>query len=230
MKRIKVVLLTVAILTLPSTVLADNAGSTFQNAGGTLTELKGTTGYDLNVPKSGLSLVSGIQGFDCTSVSTCHGTVNFTTPMTAGFNQSLINNISGGATNLGAGGSFTIHETEGGKALTFVGTFTSATWTFTGDVQTNDYQWSLIGSVNGDLTIGKNGVPMSITGATVQLFTQPIKDTTDPFAKAGGHIGLNGGTTGFPSAVTPESGTLILFGSGLLGIVFVVRRRLAPRV
>jgi hypothetical protein len=218
-------LLAVVIAFFSSAAMADN-GATFANFGGTLSELQqGATGYYLSVPRSDLEGVTGMQGYGCGfGGPACSGSVSFRTAATNGLNQGLINNVNGPPTQFGAGGSFTIKERGGmGPGGTiFVGTFTSATWTFTGNASQGDYQWSLVGNVTGTLYL-RNGEQMQINGATVQLTTS--KMGIDPFAAPGGKINLNGGTTGFPQGVVPESSTLFLFGTGLLGIVLVARRK-----
>jgi hypothetical protein len=236
-KQVKLAaLVAVVVAFLSAAAMADNGGSTFGNFGGTMTEFaQDHTGYYLSVPSSSLTGVSGIQGFNCGfgSSNTCHGTVNFKSGLTNGLNQSLINNIgyTGEQTVLGAGGAFDIHQTVSGYgSLTFTGTFTSDTWTFVGNASQGIYQWVLAGSVSGTLTL-KNSQGIVIytapfTGATVQLTTS--KMFTDPFANPGGSIKLNGGTTGFPMGVVPESSTLFLFGTGLMGIVLMAKRRFLP--
>jgi hypothetical protein len=63
---------------------------------------------------------------------------------------------------------------------------------------------------------------MHVSGAVVQL---TVGASTDPFcATCSKKIGISGGNANLPGVV-PESGTLILFGTGLIAIVVVARRK-----
>jgi hypothetical protein len=131
--------------------------------------------------------------------------------------------VNGPTLDFASGGTFTIHENG---ATVFSGSFVSmngqpaATWTWTGNTSTNDYQWTLMGTVSGTYTV--NGVTMTVNGAIVQLTVQA---TSDPFSASGGKsIRISGGNANLPGVV-PEAGTLVLFGTGLIGVVFIARRK-----
>jgi hypothetical protein len=227
MKLSKLVLLGLAISCFSSAAFAD---AQFTNAGGLLTSINGGTGYYLKSSPSPLTNVSGAGALDCSGKAACNGTVSYTTTLTSGLNPSLIDNVGGSPTNFAPGGTFTI-KGDGGTGpggIVFKGTFTNATWTYVGTctgttscgVQGGYWEWQLSGNVTGIFyENGKQGTGM---GATVTLSTQQFKN--DPFLKGTGTIGISSGGTTL-GGIVPESETLILFGTGLVGIALFAKRR-----
>jgi hypothetical protein len=232
MKISKSALFVLAISCLSSAAFADNAQ--FTNAGGLLSSVNGGTGYYLQATSS-LTNVTGAGALDCSGKAACNGTVGYTTTLTSGLNPSLIDNVCAtppncAATQFVAGGKFNI-KGDGGTGpggLVFKGTFTNATWTYVGTctgttscgVQGGYWEWQLSGNVNG--IFYENGGQHQGMGATVTLTTQQFK--TDPFLKGTGAIGISSGGTTL-GGIVPESGTLILFSTGLVGIALIARRR-----
>ena len=216
MTKVRLVILCAIALAFQSLAFADSGS--FDNQGGVLTAVQvdhsGT--YQLTTTNSPLVSVSGVTGLTCGGNSgiPCSGGIAFKLPAAT---LAQINNVNGPALNLGAGGSFTLKENG---AVVFTGQFQSATWTFSGNVSTNDYQWNLMATISGTYTV--NGQTMTVTGALVQL---TVASKTDPFAPGGtNRIGISGGNTNLPGVV-PESGTFFLFGTGLIGIVLFARKK-----
>ncbi|HWY57512.1 MAG TPA: PEP-CTERM sorting domain-containing protein [Terriglobales bacterium] len=223
MKLSKLVLLALFIGCLSSAAFAD---ASFDNQGGNLflkqQDHSGMYFLTTGTVGSMLTSVTGAGGLNC---SPCTGTVNYTTPLAT---LAGINNITGGATNFGPGGTFNISENTAGV---FSGSFTSLTWTYIGTCTSTVscstvgqfYEWSLSGTVTGSY------MGQQVNGATVQLTTQKMvvkngQTVFDPFGPNGkGVIGLSGGNSTFP--IVPESSTLILFGTGLVGIALFVKRK-----
>ena len=222
MTKVRICVLSAIVLALQCVALADSSGS-FDNQGGLLVAVQdGHSGmYQLSVSNSPLTSVSGVYGLNCGGSlgTTCSGGLSFKLPDAS---LSAIDNVGGSALNLGSGGSF--HISENG-ATVFSGTFTSATWTFTGNTSANDYQWTLMGMVSGTYTV--NGITTTVNGALVELTVQA---KSNPFGTGGNReIRISGGNANLPGVV-PESGTLVLFGTGLIGIVFMARRKYFSRL
>jgi hypothetical protein len=231
----KLFLLALSIACFSAAAFADGQ---FTNSGGTITSRAGSTGYYLILTGSSLVNVSGAGSLDCSGAGAggCNGRVSYTTGFTSGLNASLINNVGGSPTNLGAGGLFTISGDNGTgpHGDIFKGTFTNATWTYVGTctgttscgVAGGYYEWEITGNVTGTYYI--NGQQIQGAGATIQLTTQ--KMTNDPFTHGTGTIGLSGGSSTVGRVTAPESGTLILFGTGLVGIALLARRKFSSGI
>jgi len=97
----------------------------------------------------------------------------------------------------------------------FTGSFTGTTsWTVnTATIDgTTLYTYTLTGTISGVFSNGQ-----TVSG---QLFTMSVQ-TQQSFH---GSIGINAGNMSV--LVTPEPGTLSLFGTGLIGLAGLVRKRL----
>lgn len=219
MTKVRLAVLCAVFLCLQCVASADSTGS-FDNQGGVLTAVQvdhsGT--YQLTVTNSPLTSVSGVYGLNCGGSlgTTCSGGIGFKLPAVS---LSAIDNVNGPPlVFLGSDfGSFTLKENG---ATVFTGYFTSATWTFTGNTSTNDYQWTLMGNITGTYKVGN--MTETVNAALVQL---TVSASSDPFTATGTkRIGISGGNTNLPGVV-PESGTLVLFGTGLIGIVLAARRK-----
>lgn len=234
MKLSKLVLLAAALVCFSAAALAD---AEFTNANGSITSKAGSTGYSLSLTGSSLVNVSGSPGYDCTGLGSggCNGTVGYTTGLTSGLNASLIDNVTGGPTTLAPGGVFTIRGDNGSGpgGLVFKGTFTNALWTYVGTctgttscgVRGGYWEWQLSGNVTGTFYLPGGGKKTDV-GATVTLTTQQFHN--DPFIHGTGTIGVSGGSSALGSPA-PESGTLILFGTGLIGIALLARKKYSSR-
>jgi hypothetical protein len=178
----------------------------FTNAGGTLTG----SSAGLSLTNSTLIAVNGLNGGTLVAGQNL-GTLSFTTgALTSGSLQ------MGGT--FAAGGTFTIvgNGINGVTAGTiFSGTFSGPlTWTlFTLPNGTHNY--TLSGTLTGSMT---NGSPAS--GVSVQLTVNTHKGFFN------GKTNISSGDTNL-TTVTPEPGTLMLFGTGLVGLAGVLRKRFA---
>ena len=202
----KVLLLALLALALPLAAFASNSVD-FTNSGGTLTG----SASGLSLSGSTLIAVNGLFGGGLTT-GTDLGYVTFTTgALTSG-------SLSGGNATFASGGTFTI--TGNGvngvpNGVIFSGTFGPGPVTLT-EVQLGNgtYNYTITGSLSGQLSTGFQTV-----GATVQL---TINTHKGPLAN-GGSVTISSGDT---NIVVPEPGTLSLFGTGLIGLAGLVRRKL----
>jgi hypothetical protein len=197
----KVLLLAVLALALPMAAFASGSVD-FSNSGGTLSG--GASGLSLS--GSTLTVVNGLYGGGL-MVGSNLGSVSFTTGAFTSGDEKL-----GGT--LAAGGSFTImgNGINGvPNGVIFQGTFTSADWIMK-TLSNGTHQYVLDAIVSG--TLG-NGYP--IEGVTVQLTANTHKGFFN------GSVGLGSGDT---NMAVPEPGTLSLFGTGLVGLAGLVRRKL----
>jgi hypothetical protein len=223
--------------------LAASAQSvTFTNNDGTFTFTNSTNVLDLGVTDGGgisglpspgkLTAISGLDNFGITStavafnpvtntcVGPCLGTITLSTaaaPL-----------ISGSITTSAVfqpGGTFMVSYSSG---VTFSGSFSSATWDKS---PTLPNTWIFTGDVmNGTLFIpgAAGGTFTNINAGTVQLTTVGAAPVPHP-TKGTTTFSDNQGTTNFPSPA-PEPGTLTLFGSGLIAVGVLARRKLSGRV
>ncbi len=197
----KVVLLLVLALALPVAAFANNSID-FSNSGGTLSG----SNSGLTLGGSTLIAVNGLNGGGLITGANL-GSLSFTTgALTSG-------SLAMGGTFAG-GGSFTITGNGSNgvpNGVIFSGTFASATWTML-TLANGTHNYTLTGTLTGTLANGA-----SVNGVTVQLTINTGKGF------------FNGSTTissGDTSVVVPEPGTLSLFGTGLLGLAGMIRRKL----
>ena len=199
----KILLLAVLALALP---LAAFASSTidFSNSGGTISG--GASGLSLS--GSTLTQVNGLFGSGLIQGSNL-GSVSFTTGALAS------GSLSGGSATFAAGGSFTI--TGDGvngvpNGVIFSGTFSGPVSVVENLGPNGTASYTLTGSLSGTLYTGFKTV-----GATSQITIFVHKGTL-----ANGAAVASGDTF----VVVPEPGTLSLFGTGLIGLAGLVRRKL----
>lgn len=211
------------------------------NTDGTFSSTGDGVGATLGLAGSSLTGVSGLFGaYNCgtSPEPSCSGTLSLTTgALQSTVNISTLKTVTATllpttneVSTLGSGGSFMVTESGG---LTFSGTFASGTtWSCTGTCTWNAKhtditgKWTLSGSLNGGmLTI--NGQQFQVQGpATVQLTANA---TATPNAKTGAFtIKDSGGSTTFASPI-PEPGTLSMFGTGLIAIGMLTKRRFSKQ-
>lgn len=198
----KVLLLAVLALALPLAAFA--SGVDITNAGGTLSG----SSSGLSLAGSTIVAVNGLYGGGLDLGSNL-GSFTFSTgALTSG-------TLSGGGTFAG-GGSFSImgNGTNGvPNGAIFTGTFSGPlTWSVV-TLANGTHNYTLTGAVSGTLGNG-----YATNGATIQLTINTGKGF------------FNGSTTissGDTNIVVPEPGTLSLFGTGLIGLAGVIRRKLS---
>ncbi|MFZ0201288.1 MAG: PEP-CTERM sorting domain-containing protein [Candidatus Sulfotelmatobacter sp.] len=204
MKRI--LLMSLLALALPLAAFADNSVD-FQNNGGTLAG----SSSGLTLSGSTLTAVTGFNGMGLVQGSNL-GSVSFTT---AGETSALP--LTGSAT-FAAGGTFTITSNgiNGLPAGTiFSGTFTSpVTWTAL-ELANGTWKYTLQGAISGTWYNGAQ-----VFGATIQITTNTGKGGFS------GSTSIGSGDTNIDAPTVPEPGTLGLLGTGLIGIVGFLRRKL----
>ncbi len=201
----KVLLQAVLALALPMAAFA-SGGIDFHNSGGTLSG--GASGLSL----TGSTLI-GVTGLYGGPVATNLGSVSFTTgALTSG-------NLQTGGW-FAAGGTYTVvgNGTNGvPNGVIFSGAFSSPVeWT----AKTNKLNGFVLGYVLSGTLSGTLSNGYSVSGVSSQV----------TFKATGGHKGYFMGTvtlaSGDTAVVVPEPGTLSLFGTGLLGLAGLVRRKL----
>jgi hypothetical protein len=206
MKRI--ILLAALCLALPLSALADQVD--FTNNGGTLTYSPGSPGCSgLCLIGSELTSVTGLNGLG--QIQGGLGGVTFSTGSLASGSLQM-----GGTFN--AGGSFIItgNGSQPGipSGTIFTGSFSGpVTWTMI-TLANGTHEYQLSGAISGSW----NGSGITVYGATIQLTINTGK-------------GYFNGTTNIASGDTnivavPEPGTLGLLGTGLIGLVGVLQRKI----
>jgi len=220
-------LMVVPVAASANTITIGLTGGTAGVSGSTVTttSLSSWASYDFVTPTTD----SGLQ--TPTTPETSFGTFSFTTG-----DLSVASNTSA---NFAAGGSLQLNTTD---------------FPDLGIIETGTFTGSFTGTGTGSLAANCNGTPMA--GNNYE-FSQPVTGALDEglvappvFTPVVGTLTIfSCGNTGTPSlassypmtegtlfltdqiptTTTPEPGTLSLFGSGLLGIGFWVRRRLAVK-
>ena len=200
----KVALLVALVVAVPFAAFAGSQVD-FTNAGGTLTG----SNSGLSLSNSTLIAVNGLSsGGLVTGISL--GSYSFSTgALTSG-------SLAQGGT-FAAGGSISIV----GNGINGVNAGTVFSGSFTGPVVWNmitlangTHNYTLTGAIVGNYW---NGV--SANGAMVQLSINTGKGFFN------GRGAVSSGDTNL-SSITPEPGTLVLFGTGLVGLAGMLRKRL----
>jgi hypothetical protein len=199
----RIVLLALLMLALPMAAFADSS-LIFHNLGGSLS----VSSSGVTLTKSKLTEIDGLGGGGSILGSGSHPTLGSLSFSTGGELSSTFNSTTGVTTTIFAsGGTFTVTGNGANgvpKGVIFQGTF-SGDVTVTSSPRTKDAPRSFM--LTGAVTGTYNGV--TISGQVVQL-------------RVGG--GKVSGTTSVASAV-PEPGTLGLFGTGLVGMAGLLRRK-----
>ena len=186
--------------------LASASSTDFSNSGGTL------SGTNAGLTLTGSTLIA-VTGFNGGGIITGDlGTVAFTTGALSSGDLQM------GATFAG-GGTFTISgKGTGGlpNGVIFSGTFSGpVTWTLA-TLANGTHNYTLTGVVTG--TMGG----MNVNGVTVQLTINTGKGFYS------GSTLISGGNTTIESSV-PEPSTLVMFGTGGLSMLGMLRRKVFAR-
>lgn len=206
----RILVLALLAMALPIASWANSTPIVFQNTGGKIRS-NGTT-----LSLSGSTLTS----FTAAGGATYTGSLGSVTFTTGAFSAGTL----GVAAVFNAGGSFSIAGNGSNGIPTgvlFSGSFSGpVNWVGTfnpaGHGGLGNWTYTLTGTVQGQLSNGTNAF-----GGTVQ-FTFDVPGSKQ-FAK-GIAVNLNDGVT---TVTVPEPGTLGLFGTGLLGVAGLIRRKFA---
>lgn len=198
-----VILFSVAVLTNPAFA---STAIDFSNQGGTLSG----TNAGLSLSGSTLIAVTGWNG-SSTKITGDLGTVTFTTVA-----------LTGGSLEMGgtfaAGGTFQIDGNGTGSlpnGALFSGSFSGPiTWTET-TLANHTHNYTLTGVITG-----------TINGTTVNAVTVQLTINTGK-AQFSGTTTISGGDTTIGSV--PESSSLLLFGSGVIALLALTKRKLLTR-
>lgn len=199
-----VALVVLSCIFLPN--LASASSTDFSNSGGTL------AGTNAGLTLTGSMLIA-VTGFNGGGIITGDlGTVAFTTGALSSGDLQM------GATFAG-GGTFTISGNGTGglpNGVIFSGTFSGpVTWTLA-TLANGTHNYTLTGVVTG--TMGG----MNVNGVTVQLTINTGKGFYS------GSTLISGGNTTIESSV-PEPSTLVMFGTGGLSMLGMLRRKVFAR-
>ena len=200
----KVLLLAVLALALPLAAFASSSIDA-SNKGGTITG--SASGLSLN--NSTLFAIDGLFGNSGQIVGSNLGSVSFTTgALTSG-------TLSGGTMTFASGGSFTITGNGSNgvpNSVIFSGAFSGPVTVVENLGVNGTASYTITGALSGTLYTGFKTI-----GATSQITVFVHKGTL-----ANGAAVASGDTT----IVVPEPGTLSLFGTGLIGLAGLLRRKL----
>lgn len=219
---------------LAQSITFDNTDGMFSGTGLGLGNSLSLGNLTTGVGDSTLVTINGftgnLAGYNTTAANL--GTLSFSTgALTSGTMVPLSNQTS----TFGPGGGFTVKDTFNGGygGFTFSGTFSAESWAcsfgancklITGT--TNEYKgmWVFNGTLAAGTTLTIDGQTfMATTPGTVQFTAAgPNKTSITATVNSNGTISFQdaGGTTTFGGKfqISPEPGTLTLFGSGLIGV------------
>jgi len=198
----RVALLVALMVALPLTAFAGQID--FTNSGGLLTG----SSSGLSLSNSTLIAVNGLSGGGLVA-GVDLGTFSFSTGALASGSLQSGGTFAGGGSVLIVGNG--INGVTAGTI--FSGSFSGPVqWTLT-TLANGTHNYILTGAISG--TLGKSAPAF---GATVQLTINTGKGWFN------GKVKGSSGDTNI-SSVTPEPGTLLLFGTGLMSVAAVLRRR-----
>jgi len=231
-KLIRLLVLTAAVACIPlaasaqTSVIFSNYDGTFVYDDTSQQLTLGTVNYTTGSLGAASQLVgiSGLSSFGINDQSvafpscepTCLGSLTLSTGTIA--TGSILSNAT-----FNPGGTFSVSYTGLASGnVTFTGTFASAKWI----ENPGGNSWDFSGVItNGTLMINGSNVPIP-TAVTIQ-FTLTGSGAVFHKNKNAYTFSDVGGYTNF--SVAPEPGTLALFGSGLIAIGFITRRKFGAR-
>lgn len=232
MKLIRLLLLTAAVACIPlaasaqTNVIFTNDDGTFVYDNTTQELTLGSVNYASGSigAASQLTAISGLSSFGIsdqavafpTCEPTCLGSLTLTTATLA--SGSILSNAT-----FNPGGTITVNYSGlASGTVTFSGTFSTASWT----MNPGGNSWTFSGTItNGTLMINGSDIPIP-TAVTVQL---TLTGSGATFHKTKNAYTFSDGQGSTNFSVAPEPGTLALFGSGLIAIGFITRRKFGAK-